>query len=214
MVYDHAVDAGPVTVLGIAGSFRHGSLNRLLLRCAEALSPDGVVFDLYDGLEAVPHFSEDLEGDRTPASVRELRARIGRADAVLVATPEYNGSVPGVLKNGLDWASRPVGASVLADKPAAVVGASPGRFGAQRAQADVRKVLTAIGAGVLDQELPVARAHEVLDERAKVLDAEVERRLAALVASLVDVAVGPVPAELADSTAYSRECQQLTAARG
>ena len=170
MVYDHAADAGPVTVLGIAGSFRHGSLNRLLLRCAEALAPDGVVFDPYGDLEAVPHFSEDLEGDRTPASVRDLRARIDRADAVLFATPEYNSSMPGVLKNALDWASRPTGESVLVDKPAAVVGASPGRFGAQRAQADVRKVLTAIGAGVLDKELPVARAHEVLDVPAKVLD--------------------------------------------
>ena len=102
-----------------------------------------------DGLGDLPHFSQELEGERTPASVEALRRRIAAADALLIATPEYNSAMPGVLKNGLDWASRPSGESVLAAKPAAVLGASPGRFGAVRAQADVRTVLTAIGAEVL-----------------------------------------------------------------
>jgi len=206
------VEAVSFTVLGIVGSLRRASLNRLLLRRAVALAPEGVAFDIFAELGAIPHFSQDSEGNLTPPVVHDLRARIDRADGVLVATPEYNGSMPGVLKNAIDWASRPPGESVLADKPAAAVGASPGRFGAQRAQADVRKVLTATGAEVLDQELPVARAHEVIDERGEILDEQVERRLAALVASLVELAGMPVPGKLADSGAYSLECQRLAVA--
>lgn len=202
------MEAASFTVLGIVGSLRRRSLNRVLLGRAEALAPDGVAFDIFDELGAIPHFNQDSEGDLTPPIVDDLRARIQGANAVLVATPEYNGSMPGVLKNALDWASRPPGESALADKPAAAIGASPGRFGAQRAQADVRRVLTAIGAEVLDQELPVSRAHEVIDERG-ILDEDVERRLAAVVASLVELAGAPVPAELADSAAYSLECQRL-----
>ena len=200
------------TICGISGSLRQASFNWLLLRRAEALAPDGVAFDIFADLGAIPHFNQDCEGELTPPVVHDLRARIGRADAVLVATPEYNSSMPGVLKNALDWVSRPPGGSVLADKPAAAVGASPGRFGAQRAQADVRKVLTAIGAEVLDQELPVARAHEAFDKRGKILDAAVEQQLAAFVASLVELAGVPVPAKPTDAAAYSLECQRLTVA--
>ncbi len=194
-------------VFGIAGSLRGRSFNRLLLRCAEALAPANVAFDIFDGLGEVPPFNQDAEGEVTPAVV-DLRDRISRADAVLVATPEYNSSLPGVLKNALDWASRPPGNSVLAEKPVAVIGASPGRFGAVRAQADARKVLTAIGANVLDAELPVARAHEKFDEGQNLVDDTVRRELQALLTSLLDLVVAPAPAELAESAAYSQECQR------
>ena len=137
-------------VLAIPGSLRGDSFNaRLLHRLVELAPPELVFIDHFlDGLGDLPHFSQELEGERTPASVEALRRRIAAADALLIATPEYNSAMPGVLKNGLDWASRPSGESVLAAKPAAVLGASPGRFGAVRAQADVRTVLTAIGAEV------------------------------------------------------------------
>jgi chromate reductase, NAD(P)H dehydrogenase (quinone) len=198
-------------VFGIAGSLRRGSFNRSLLRSAEELAPANVVFDTFEGLGGIPPFSPDLEGGLTPAAVVDLRDRIVRADAVLVATPEYNSSMPGVLKNALDWASRPAGESVLAGKPAAVFGASPGRYGAVWAQADARKVLTAIGANVLDAEFPVARVQEKFDERRNLVDQPVRDELRALVSSLLDLVVEPAPAELAESAAYSLECQRLAA---
>jgi len=196
------------TILGIPGSLREGSFNRRLLRRAAAHAAQGVGFDVFEELGELPHYSQELEGDRAPEPVRDLRARIAGADALLVATPEYNGSMPGVLKNALDWASRPSGESVLAGKPAGVIGASPGRFGAQRAQADVRKVLNSIGAAVLDRELPVARAHEAFEESGGLSDPALERYLAAFVAALVEHAGVPLAAESAEA-AYSRECQRL-----
>ena len=204
--------APSLTVFGMVGSLRRASFNSMLMRRAEALAPDGVAFDIFADLGALPHFSQDREGDLTPPEVLDLTARLGNADAILVATPEYNSAMPGVLKNALDWASRPPGRSVLAGKPAAAIGASPGRFGAQRAQAEVRKVLTAIGANVLDHELPVPRAHEVFDEHGRILDEEQERRLAALVASLVELARTQVLGEPTDSAAYSLECQRRAVA--
>ena len=200
------------TVLGIVGSLRGDSFNGLLLRRAGELVPEGVAFDTFAELGSIPHFNQDAEGDLTPPAVDELRERIGRASAILIATPEYNSAMPGVLKNALDWASRPPGESVLADRPAAVIGASPGGFGAQRAQADVRRVLTAIGAEVLDVELPVARAHEAFDERGALRDEEMERRLSALLGSLVELAGVPVLEGPATLAAYSLECQRLGAA--
>ena len=183
-----------LTVLGIPGSLRGDSLNLRLIERAAALAPEDVSFDIYGRLGEIPHFNQDSEGERTPEAVLDLRERISAAGAVLVATPEYNSSIPGVLKNALDWASRPPGESVLAEKPAAVVGASPGRYGAIRAQAEVRNVLQAIGAEVLEQELAVSRAHEVLAAPGVIDDAEIERDLAALVAALVGFAKSPAPA--------------------
>ena len=206
--------SAPFTILGIAGSLRLDSFNRSLLDHAADCAPDGVVFDLYDGLGAIPHFNEDLEGDDTPAEVLDLRDRIEAADAVLVVTPEYNSAMPGVLKNALDWASRPPGESPLAGKPVAAMGASPGRFGAVRAQEEVRMVLTAIGAEVLDREMPVAGVHEVFAADRTVTDAEVAARVGELVGALVELAGGPAPAEASDSAAYSSACQELVAASG
>src|ERR671916_1046465 len=144
-------------ILGIAGSVRRGSHNRRLLRAAGETLPSGVELVEWDGLAGLPIFDEDLEND-PPEPVREFLAAVDGADALLIATPEYNASVPGGLKNALDWASRPFPDNVLRDKPSAVIGASTGLFGAVWAQAEVRKALKASGAHVLESELPVGLA--------------------------------------------------------
>ena len=142
-------------ILGISGSLRKDSHNTALLRAAAELLPPGVELELFDGLRDVPPYDADEDAPELHApGVVALKDAIERADAVLISTPEYNHSIPGVLKNALDWASRPVADNVLRGKPAAVVGASTGLFGAVWAQAEVRKVLAAIGAEVVDRELP------------------------------------------------------------
>src|SRR5919202_53486 len=151
-------------VLGISGSLRRDSHNSRLLRAAADLLPPGAELVVYDGLKAVPPFDADDEGGPEPEAVRDLRAAIAGADPVLVASPEYNASIPGALKNALDWASRPVATNVLRNKPVAVIGSSTGRFGAVWAQAELRKVLAATGARVVDAELVVPLAHEVVRE--------------------------------------------------
>jgi chromate reductase, NAD(P)H dehydrogenase (quinone) len=146
-------------ILGISGSLRRDSHNASLLRAAaEAAGPD-VELELYDGLKQVPPYDEDDDVHPRPASVARLNQAIASADAVLFATPEYNTSIPGQLKNAIDWVSRPVATNMLRNKPVAVVGASTGAFGAAWAQAELRKVLAALGARVLDLELPVPHAH-------------------------------------------------------
>jgi chromate reductase len=167
----------PIRVLAIPGSLRRASHNRALLRAAAELAPAGVEIDHYDGMAGVPPFNEDDEGPAPPAAVRDLRARIAAADAILIATPEYNHSVPGVLKNALDWASRPYGTSALVGRPAAVMGASPSPFGATWAQAELRKVLAASGAAVLDRELAIGRAGERFDAAGALVDADARERL-------------------------------------
>ena len=166
-------------ILGISGSLRRDSHNTNLLRAAaDAADPD-VELELYDGLKEVPPFDEDDEVHARPVSVALLNSAIANADAVLFATPEYNASIPGHLKNAIDWISRPVATNVLRNKPVLVVGASTGAFGAIWAQAELRRILAALGARVLDVELPVPHAHfrfeegELTDEgiRAGLLDA-------------------------------------------
>ncbi len=149
-------------VLCICGSLRRDSYNRRLLRAASELAPPAAELVLWDGLRAVPPFDEDDERAPAPAVVA-LRAAIEQADAVLIATPQYNASLPGQLKNALDWASRPFESNVLRSKPVAVIGASPSRSGAARSQAEARTVLAAIGADVLDVQLAIARAFEQFD---------------------------------------------------
>ena len=147
-------------VLGISGSLRRGSHNTALLRAAAELLPDGVELELWDGLKAVPPYDEDDDDvESAPAAVASLRDAIAGADAVLFATPEYNHSIPGQLKNALDWLSRPLDRSPLLNKPVSVIGASQGAFGAVWAQAELRKVLGALGARVVDEELPVGNVH-------------------------------------------------------
>src|SRR4051794_9551616 len=137
-------------VLGISGSLRRDSHNTELLRAAASLLPSGVEFELYEGLRDIPLYDEDVCATEQPAAVLRLKERIAAADAVLFATPEYNHSIPGVLKNALDWVSRPLAETPLKAKPVAVIGASTGMFGAVWAQAELRKVLGAIGAKVID----------------------------------------------------------------
>jgi chromate reductase len=174
-------------VLGISGSLRRDSLNDALLRAAAERLPAGAELVTFDRLAEVPPFSEDAEVGPAPEAVRELREAIRTADAVLIATPEYNHSLPGQLKNALDWASRPAGQSALNGKPAAAIGASKSMFGAVWAQAELRKVLAAMGGRVVEAELPVAQAHELLLgdrlELSPQQSAQLEEILAELVAA-------------------------------
>ena len=159
-------------VLGVSGSLRRDSHNRSLLRAAgEIVEQRGAEFEVFDGLKAIPPYDEDDDVGAGPAPVARFRAAIASADAVLFVTPEYNSSIPGVLKNAVDWASRPPAASPLRNKPVAVIGASTGMFGAVWAQAELRKVLGATGARVTDVELAVGHAHEHLDDAGHPTDA-------------------------------------------
>jgi chromate reductase, NAD(P)H dehydrogenase (quinone) len=172
-------------ILGIAGSLRHQSHNRKLLRAAAELLPPDIAFEWFDGLKALPPYDADDDVEPAPAPVRELRQAIAAADAVLFCTPEYNASIPGVLKNALDWASRPFPDNALRGKPVAVVGGSTSVFGAVWAQAELRKVLGAIGARVIDGELPVSAAHEALDSDGRLLMPEHHDGLTKIVNRLV-----------------------------
>jgi chromate reductase len=150
-------------VLAISGSLRSGSHNTELLRAAAAAAPSGIEVELYDGLKAIPVYDadDDLDGER-PHAVAALVDALAGADAVLFATPEYNSSIPGGLKNALDWVSRPLATNPLRNKPAVVISSSTGMFGGVWAQAELRKVLGAMGARVLEEAVTVAKAHERL----------------------------------------------------
>ena len=150
-------------ILAVSGSLRAGSHNTELLRAAANAAPEGIVVELWEGIGDLPIYDEDLEDD-APESVRRLREEWGEADAVLFATPEYNGSVPGGLKNAIDWASRPKGEAPLLNKTVAVVGASTGQFGALWAQQDLRRILGIAGARVVGSELPASRAQDGFGE--------------------------------------------------
>lgn len=130
-----------IRVFGISGSLRKGSYNTALLRAAKELAPEGMQIEIYEGLGAIPPYNEDVREQGWPEPVRELRERIAAADALLVVTPEYNYSIPGVLKNAIDWASRPPNPP-MAGKPAAIMGASGGNFGTARAQLHLRQIFT------------------------------------------------------------------------
>ena len=172
-------------VLGIAGSLRRGSYNHALLREAGERLPAGVELVEFERLAEIPPYDADLEAEATPPAGEELRQAMREADAVLVATPEYNHSIPGVLKNALDWASRPAGKSALTGTPAAVIGASTGMFGAVWAQAETRKVLGALGGRVVEAELPVARAADLYRGGRLELSPEQSQQLEEILATLV-----------------------------
>ena len=158
-------------VLGISGSLRRDSHNTMLLRAAgELVEEHGAEFEVFDGLKAIPPYDEDDDAGIGPASVAHFRRAIAGADALLFATPEYNSSIPGALKNAIDWASRPVATNPLRNKPVAVIGASTGMFGAVWAQAELRKVLGDTGARVAEVELAVGHAHEHLDAAGNLAD--------------------------------------------
>jgi chromate reductase len=178
-------------ILGISGSLRRGSHNRRLLRAAGEALPPGVELVEWDGLAGLPAFDEDLEPD-VPAPVAAFLAAVEGADALLIATPEYNASVPGALKNAIDWASRPFPDNVLRDKPSAVIGASTGLFGAVWAQAEVRKTLKASGAHVLEAELPVGLADAAFAQDGTLADPELAARLRDVLGDLVREVGAPI----------------------
>ena len=164
-------------ILGISGSLRRESWNSKLLRTAGELLPHFVEFEVWDELKAVPPFDEDDELGPTPAAVASLREAVARADAIVFATPEYNASIPGQLKNAIDWLSRPVVSTPLRNKPVVVVGASLSAFGAVWAQAELRKVLATAGARVVDGEAAVGHAPTKFDASGVLVDEELRDQL-------------------------------------
>jgi chromate reductase len=175
-------------ILGISGSLRAGSLNTALLRAAQKHAPAGVTIDLYDGLAGLPYYDGDLDTEEAlPAQVRELRERIHAADGVLFATPEYNYSIPGGLKNLIDWASRPSATSSLLHKPVAIMGAAPTNFGTVRAQLALRQVFVWTHSDVVVKpEVMAFRAHERFDEAGNLVDEDTIKLVTSLVDALAD----------------------------
>jgi len=175
-----------LNILGISGSLRAGSLNTALLRAAQKHAPAGVTISLYEGLADLPHYNGDLDTEENlPAQVRELRAQIQAADGLLIATPEYNYSIPGALKNAIDWASRPSATSSLLHKPVAIMGAAPTNFGTVRAQLALRQVFVWTHSDVVVKpEVMVFRAHERFDEAGNLIDEDTINLVAALLDAL------------------------------
>jgi chromate reductase len=174
-----------VLVLGISGSLRRGSYNTALLRYAGALfEAEGARFELDDELRSIPPFDEDEEANE-PGAVAQFRAAVGAADAVIFATPEYNSSIPGELKNALDWLSRPLATNPVRNKPVAVIGASTGAFGAVWAQAELRKVLGAMGARVVEGDVAVGHVADRFDASGQLNDANLEEELGEVVRALI-----------------------------
>ncbi len=173
----------PITVLGFAGSLRRGSYNRGALRAAQALAPEGMTVELFD-LAPIPLYNDDLRAEGYPAPVQHFRERIAAADALLIATPEYNYSVPGVLKNALDWASRPPD-QPLNGKPLAILGATTGMWGTVRAQLHLRQICVYTNLLPLNKpEVLIAKAQEKFDEEGTLTDEQtkqfIHQQLAAL----------------------------------
>lgn len=159
-----------VRVAGIAGSLRKASYNRSLLRAAQQAAPERLRIEIHE-LDAVPLYNEDVEAAGVPPGVAELRQAIADADGLLIATPEYNHGVPGVMKNAIDWLSRPPRGSVLSGKPAAILGASPGMTGSARGQSQLRQAFVFTNTpAMLQPEILVARAHEKFDDQGRLTD--------------------------------------------
>jgi NAD(P)H-dependent FMN reductase len=173
-----------VTIVVLVGSDRIGSFNQHLARAAVAHLPEGADARIWQGLGELPFYSQDLDGATPPAHVQALRDSVAAADAVLVVTPEYNGSISAVVKNAIDWLSRPRGAAALAGKRAAVIAATGSPRGAQWAREHAVRVLTVAGAHVVAETVGVPSAHEALAD-GRLVDAELDAALAALMGQLV-----------------------------
>jgi chromate reductase len=174
-------------VLAISGSLRAASYNTALLREAARLAPPELEIELYSGLESLPPYNEDWDTDNPPAAAVRLRRAIAEADAILISTPEYNGSVPGQLKHAIDWASRPRGENAaLWGKPVAVVGASTSQYGALWAQDHARKALGLAGARVLESGVAVPQAAQHFSPDAKLTDAELRAQLGNLLSEIAE----------------------------
>jgi chromate reductase len=173
-------------VLGISGSLRRDSYNTALLRHAgDLFEVEGAEFVVYHGLRAIPPYDEDHDTEHAPEAVSRIREAVRDADAVFFVTPEYNSSIPGALKNALDWVSRPVATNPLRYKPVAVIGASTGVFGAVWAQAELRKVLGAIGARVTEGEVAVGQAGERFDQNGRLSEPNLEQEVREVIATLL-----------------------------
>ena len=173
-----------IHVLGIAGSLRAKSFNRGLLRAAQELAPVRMLIEIFD-ISTVPLFNGDVELDGDPEPVAAFKYAIRSADALLIATPEYNYGIPGVLKNAIDWASRPPGKSAIMNKPAAILGATPGTGGTARAQLQLRQTLAAARVHVMVQpEVFIASAHEKFDKEGRLIDEETRKYIGRLLESL------------------------------
>lgn len=179
--------ARPLVVCGIAGSLRKGSYNRALLRATQELAPDGMEIRIFDRIAEIPLYNQDVEAEGDPEPVEALKRAIGEADALLIATPEYNHGVPGVLKNAIDWASRPPRKAVLAGKATAILGASPGITGSARAQTQLRQAFVFTDTPALPQpEILVYRAHEKFDAEGRLTDAKTREFVGKLLVALAD----------------------------
>ena len=175
----------PVRILGIAGSLRRNSYNRAALRAAIELAPEGASIEIFE-LDGIPGFNEDEE-QNPPAKVLELKKRIRELDAILFVTPEYNYSVPGVLKNAIDWASRPYGDSAWNGKPAAIMGASVGAIGTARAQYHLRQTMVFLNMFPVNQpEVMIANASQRFDAEGNLTDEATKEFIRQLLQSLVD----------------------------
>jgi chromate reductase, NAD(P)H dehydrogenase (quinone) len=182
--------ANRFVVCGIAGSLRRGSYNRALLRSARELAPEDMAIRIFDGMAEIPLYNADLEAEGEPESVQALKRAIDEADALLIATPEYNHGVPGVLKNAIDWASRPPRGSVLAGKPTAIFGASPGITGTARAQSQLRQAFVFTNTPALPQpEILVYRANEKFDDEGRLTHDKTREFVGLLLRELRDWAV-------------------------
>ena len=172
-----------ITILGIAGSLRKASYNRAALCAAQKLAPPDTHLDIFE-LDGIPPFSEDLESN-PPAKVVELKAKIRGADAILISTPEYNYSIPGVLKNAIDWASRPYGDSAWDGKPVGIMGASPGTLGTARAQYHLRQVFVFLNMFPLNKpEVMIAQAPKKFDDQGNLTDESTREHIQKLVVAL------------------------------
>ncbi len=175
-----------VKILALSGSTRNGSYNTALLRNAQLLAPKNTVIEIYQGLDKLPFYSEDLDGIGLHAEAKRLREEIASADGVLIATPEYNYSLTAVLKNALDWASRPSGRHVFVNKPAAIIGASASILGTVRAQLHTRDVLHALQADVVSRpEVLVTQAGSKFDQQGRLADETTQTFLRQLLDGLV-----------------------------
>jgi chromate reductase len=167
-----------IRVAGIPGSLREGSLNKGLLRAAVELAPAGMEIKTYTGLGDIPPYNEDVFAKGDPESVAVMKAAISEADAILISTPEYNYGVPGVLKNAIDWASRPAGTSVLNRKPAAIMGCSPGLGGTIRVQHALRQTFVFTETYVMLQpEIKIPSAAPLFDSSGRLTDDNTRRHL-------------------------------------
>jgi chromate reductase len=172
-------------ILGIAGSLRKASYNKGALRAAQQLVPSGATIEIYD-LEGIPLFNADNENP-LPPKVADFKAKIRAADAILFVTPEYNGSVPGVLKNAIDWASRPYGDNAWADKPVAIMGATPGMLGTVRAQYHLRQSFVFLNMHPLNRpEVMIANADDRFDENGNLTDEKTREHVRKLLVALVE----------------------------